>query len=171
MSGVTVFGASYSVYVRIVRLALELKGVPYDLEEVNIFAEDGPPQDHLARHPFAKIPAFRHDDFDLYETAAIVRYVDRAFPGDPLSPPDPRDAARMDQIVSIFDNYAYRGMVWGVYVEAVSKPANGEAPDDRKVAEGLAIAEICRGAVADLAGDGSWLVGRTITLADLYAIR
>ena len=40
---VTVYGAPYSVYVRIVRLALEEKGVAYRLEEVDIFADGGPP--------------------------------------------------------------------------------------------------------------------------------
>ena len=38
-----VFGAAYSVYVRAVRLALVEKGVPYRLEEIDIFAEGGPP--------------------------------------------------------------------------------------------------------------------------------
>ena len=36
MSEVTVYGAPYSTYVRAVRLALEEKGVPYDLVEVGI---------------------------------------------------------------------------------------------------------------------------------------
>ena len=40
-SAVTLFGAEYSVYTRIVRLALEEKGVSYRLEPVDIFAEDG----------------------------------------------------------------------------------------------------------------------------------
>ena len=54
---VIVFGAAYSVYVRIVRLALEEKGVPYRLVEVDIFAKDGPPSDYLERQPFGRIPA------------------------------------------------------------------------------------------------------------------
>ena len=33
---------------------------------------------HLARHPFGKVPAFEHDEFALYETQAIMRYVDEA---------------------------------------------------------------------------------------------
>ncbi len=63
-----VFGAPYSVYLRAVRLALEEKGVPYRLEEIDIFADGGPPKDYLARHPFGRIPAFEHDGFRLYET-------------------------------------------------------------------------------------------------------
>ncbi len=66
-----VFGAAYSVYLRAVRLALEEKGVAYRLEEIDIFAEGGPPADYLARHPFARIPAFEHDGFRHYDTNAI----------------------------------------------------------------------------------------------------
>ena len=53
-----VFGAPYSVYVRAVRLALEEKGVHYELVPIDIFTSEGAPAEHKARHPFGKIPAF-----------------------------------------------------------------------------------------------------------------
>ncbi|HET7883908.1 MAG TPA: glutathione S-transferase N-terminal domain-containing protein [Acetobacteraceae bacterium] len=65
MSQPLVFGATYSVYVRIVRLALAEKRVPYRLHEVDIFAPSGPPADYQGRHPFGRIPAFEHDGFRL----------------------------------------------------------------------------------------------------------
>jgi len=52
-----------------------------DLVEVDVFAETGVPKEHLTRHPFGRIPAFEHNGFHLYETGAIVRYIDDAFPG------------------------------------------------------------------------------------------
>ena len=64
-----VFGASYSVYVRIVRLALAEKEVEYELVPIDIFAQGGPPPGFLDRHPFGRIPAFEHAGFSLYETA------------------------------------------------------------------------------------------------------
>ena len=74
-----VFGADYSVYVRIVRLCLVEKRIEYELTPIDVFAEEGPPQSYLARHPFGRIPAFEHDGFSLYETSAIARYIDEAF--------------------------------------------------------------------------------------------
>ena len=59
MNRVTVFGASYSVYVRIVRLVLEEIGVPYQLVEIDIFAKETLPPDYAERHPFGRIPALR----------------------------------------------------------------------------------------------------------------
>ena len=75
--------------------------------------------EHRARHPFGKIPAFEHDGFRLYEAGAITRYVDEALPGPRLQPEDPRGRARMNQIVSILDSYAYGTLVWDIYVERV----------------------------------------------------
>lgn len=56
---VVVYGAAYSVYVRIVRMALHEKGVPYDLVPVDVFADEGLPASHLARHPFGRNSRFR----------------------------------------------------------------------------------------------------------------
>jgi glutathione S-transferase len=163
-----VYGADYSVYVRIVRLVLEEKGVGYELVPVDAFAPGGPGEDYLRRHPFGRIPAFEHDGFRLYETSAIARYVDEAFDGPMLQPRDPKQRARMNQIVGIADSYLYRTLVWDVYVERVSKPARGEAPDEARIAAALARAETGFKAVVDLMEDRQWMAGETLTLADLW---
>ena len=164
-----VFGAAYSVYLRAVRLALEEKGVPYRLEEVDIFADGGPPEDYLARHPFARIPAFEHDGFRLYETNAISHYVDQAFDGPPLMPGDPRQRARAHQIISILDNYAYRTLVWDVFVERVGVPQGGGTPDESRIAAALPRARTCLAALKALMSDSAYLAGPQLSLADLRA--
>ncbi len=162
------FGAPYSVYVRIVRLVLAEKGVAYDLVPVDIFADGGPPADHLLRHPFGKIPAFAHDGFTLYETGAIARYVDEAFPGPRLQPTGIRERARCNQLIGIADSYAYPDLVWGVYVERVSKPARGVAADEARVASALERSRTCLAAITNLKGKRDWLAGDDLSLADLY---
>ena len=163
------FGAAYSVYVRAARLALAEKGVPYRLVEVDVFAAGGPPPEHLARHPFGRIPAFEHEGFRLYEAGAITRYVDEAFPGPPLQPEAPRARARMNQAIGILDSYAYRTLVWDIFVERVRAPAQGRAPDEARIAAALPKAAVCLQALADLRGDGPWFAGRALSLADLHA--
>jgi glutathione S-transferase len=164
-----VYGAPYSVYVRAARLALEEKGVDYELVPVDIFAPDGPPPEYRARHPFGKIPAFEHAGFRLYEAGAITRYVDEVFAGPSLQPDDPRGRARMSQVISVLDSYAYRTLVWDIYVERVAKPASGAATDEGRVAAALPKAAICLAALSELMGEAPWLAGATISLADLHA--
>ncbi|HTV70773.1 MAG TPA: glutathione S-transferase family protein [Rhizobiaceae bacterium] len=163
------FGASYSVYVRIARLALEEKGVDYELVPVDIFDKDKLPADYAQRHPFLRIPAFEHGTLKLFETAAITQYVDEAFDGLPLQPSDPRKRALMSQAIGMLDAYAYRALVWSVYVERVSKPKQGEASDEARIAAGLQTAETCLAVLARTKGQSLWLVGNDLTLADLHA--
>jgi glutathione S-transferase len=165
----TVFGAAYSVYVRAVRLTLEEKGVPYRLVEIDAFAPGGPPAEYLVRHPFGRIPAFEHGGLALYESGAIERYVDEAFDGPRLQPESAAGRARMNQVIGIIDSYAYRTLVWDIFVERVRAPAQGRVADEARIAAALPKAAICLKALADLAGGGSWIAGATLTLADLHA--
>lgn len=163
------YGARYSVYVRAALMALQEKGVGFDLVEVDIFAAEGPPPGYLGRHPFGRIPAFEHDGFALYETAAITRYVDEAFPGPALQPADARGRARMTQVVGVLDSYAYRPLVWDIYVERVSKPRAGRPSDEALIATALPRAGLCLDVLEGFLGDGPWLAGDALSLADLHA--
>ncbi|MDQ0511266.1 glutathione S-transferase [Angulomicrobium amanitiforme] len=163
-----VFGAAYSVYVRIARLALAEKGIEHELVPVDVFAAEGVPPGYLDRQPFGRIPAFEHGDFTLYETAAIVRYVDEAFDGPSLQPVDLRQRARCNQILSIADAYAYPSLVWGIYVERVARPAEGVAANEARIAAALPRARTCLAAMYDLMGGNVWLAGAALSLADLY---
>src|SRR5258708_25704848 len=99
-----VYGPAMSTYVWSARLALAEKGVTHELVDVPFGTHrDGP---HLSRQPFAKVPAFEHDSFALYETQAIMRYVDERFAGTPLQPEDVHEWSRMNQIIGIVDAYA-----------------------------------------------------------------
>ncbi|MGH6932928.1 MAG: glutathione S-transferase family protein [Dongiaceae bacterium] len=169
MAAPTVFGPAYSTYTRTVRLALEEKGVDYKLEEVNILAGEGQQPVHLARQPFGKVPALGHDGFMLYETAAIGRYVDDAFPGPKLQPGDAKRRARMTQIFSVIDSYAYPNVIGKVVWQRLVTPLLGGTPDDKIVAEAMPQVEKSAAALESLAdGAGPFLCGAEINLADLH---
>ncbi|RUV69178.1 glutathione S-transferase family protein, partial [Mesorhizobium sp. M5C.F.Cr.IN.023.01.1.1] len=165
MAKPVVYGADYSVYVRIVRLVLEEKGIDYELVPVDIFAADGIPGWYFDHHPFGRIPAFEHDGFRLYETSAIARYVDEAFDGPALQPVEVQPRATMNQIIGLLDAYAYRAMVWDVAVERLEKTV----PDEALIAAGLRQARTALQALSSLKAEGPWLLGEELTLAELHA--
>ena len=169
MHCVVLFGLERSVYTRIARLALEEKRVPYTLHEVEIFGRQGVPAEHLRRHPFGRIPVLQHGTFVLYETAAITCYVDEAFAGPPLQPSAPAQRARMNQIVGILDSYAYRPMVWGVFVQRVRIPSSGGTADEAEIGRALAGAATCLAALEKIVDPRPFLVSEDISLADLHA--
>ena len=162
-----VHGYRYSVYVRIVRLVLAEKGLDYEQAEVNPFAAEIPAE-YLALHPFGRVPTLVHDGFALYETGAITRYIDRAFPGPALQPADPKWCARMDQIVGVVDAYAYWPLVRQVFVHDVVRPHMGMAGDGVELEKGLAASAKALDALETLAAAEPWLTGPDISLADLH---
>jgi glutathione S-transferase len=164
---VVLHGYHYSVYVRIARLTLAEKGVAYERVEVDPFAPDVP-RAYLAMHPFRRVPALVHDDFTLYETGAITRYVDETFPGPRLQPEAPRERARMTQIVSIVDAYAYWPMVRQVFSHSVLRPRVGEPVDLFEIGRGLEGSARALGALEALAAAGAFLIGDQLSLADLH---
>lgn len=163
------FGADYSVYVRIARMALIEKGVDHRLVSIDAFSEEGLPDWYLAIHPFGKIPAFEHHGFRLFETAAITRYVDEAFEGPPLQLLDAPERAVMNQIIGMLDAYAYRTLVWDIYVERIARPRDGKTSDEAKIAAALPAAERCLSAITRAKRPGQWLLGDQLSLADLHA--
>jgi len=108
MSEFTVHTVPGSPFARAVLATLEEKGARYRLAPLAPNASKSP--EHLARHPFGRVPAFEHDGFALYETQAILRYLDRVLPQPALTPADPRRAARMDQVMNINDWYLFHGV-------------------------------------------------------------
>lgn len=169
MASIKLLGLRISVYTRIARLALEEKKVDYELEEVDVFADTGPPADYLERNPFGTIPCLVYGEFSLYETSAICRYLDEMFMGMPLQPVEPAPRARMNQIISVLDSYTYRPMVWDVYVQRIVVPGSGGRADEALIASALPTIKKVLQQIDLWRGDSDFLVGDAITLADLFA--
>lgn len=160
-----VYGPAGSTYVWSTRLALAEKGVSHDLVELN-FEEMKSPA-HLARHPFGKVPAFEHDGFLLYETQAIMRYVDEAFPASPLQPIELHPFARMNQIMGIVDSYGWASIAFGIAFQRLVAPRLGRPTDEATIAKSIPQAKLCLAEFDRIAGDDEFLAGDRVSLADL----
>ncbi|MDC6171169.1 glutathione S-transferase family protein [Paucibacter sp. XJ19-41] len=168
-TGINLYGLSRSVYTRIARLTLEEKSVAYQLTETEIFGPGGVPPEHLARHPFGRIPVLVCGAISLYETAAICRYVDEAYEGPALQPTNPVVRARVAQIIGILDSYFYRPAVWGVFVERIGRPLQGKLPDEKVIDAALPQVRTALNALCALQQGAPYLAGEALTLADLHA--
>ena len=160
-----VYGPAGSTYVWSARLALAEKGVAHELVEVPVGAHREEP--HLSRHPFAKVPAFEHDGFALYETQAILRYIDEGFPVAPLQPTDLHEFARMNQIMGIVDAYAWPSIAGGILVNRLLNPRLGLPVDEAAIAAAVPEVRLCLSEFARLMGERPFMAGERISLADL----
>jgi glutathione S-transferase len=168
MSEPILYGFPRSTFVNIVRLILTHKDVAYgfhDLEPVMGKAE------HLALHPFDRVPILKHGDFTVYETSAIVTYVDEAFPGQRLTPQDVRARGRMNQWISAVNSYYYPYMIYHVTHERIVFPELGIATDEKVVAHALPKVELGLGVLERELSDGrDYLLGSELSIADFYLL-
>ena len=168
MSDVTVFGFQHSTYVNVVRHILIEKGVAFRFHDTEdeVFTPE-----HLARHPFGRVPVLQHGDFLLYETSAITAYIDEVFDGPKLTPADPRHRARMNQWISAVNNYYYPYMIYHVSHERNVFPQLGIAPDETVVAHALPKIETALQVIErELSHGKEYLLGPELTLADFYML-
>ena len=127
----TLYYGSGSPYAWRAQLALEQKALPYDLKVLSFSAGDTRKPEFIALNPRHQVPTIVDGDFVLYESNAIVEYLDEAYPGrgSPLFPGDARGRAIVRRLISEIDNY---------YVKAADPlldQAFWKKPEERDVAK------------------------------------
>ena len=165
MEEFVIYGVPGSPFVRAVLLDLEEKGLSWRLRPLGPGEARGP--EHLARHPFGRIPVVDHGDFRLYETQAVLRHVERVHPRPSLVPADPQRAARMDQLMGVNDWYLMAHVGVPIMFPRVVAPRIGFPADASAVADAVPRAKVCIDEIARLHGGQPFLTGDTLSLADL----
>jgi glutathione S-transferase len=169
MTPIIVHGVPGSPYVRKPLLVCEEKGAPYRLAAMAFGSGAHKAPDYLAMNPFGRLPTIEHGDFVLYEAQAIGRYIDRVFDGPSLTPADPRQAARMDQVLNIVDWYVMPSISAGIGFNRIVKPKFGMEPDEAAVEAALPLARTCVAALEDILAGKPYFAGEAVSLADLFA--
>lgn len=159
----TVIGTPRSTYVRTVRMALAEKGLKYTYDPA---APHTPPVDAIS--PYGRVPVFRDGETALFETSAIVRYLDETFDGTPILAPNARLRAQMEQWVSMINCHGYDAMVRRYVLQYVFPKGEGGAPDRKTIDAALPEIEQLLGILDKAYGKRNFLVGDTVTVADLF---
>ena len=166
MSEFVIHGHPASPFLRSVTATCEEKQVPYRIARI----EPGEMRGEAYRklHPFGRIPVLEHGDFRLYETQAILRYIDALVPKPALQPTDAKTAARMNQIIGINDWYLFPMVARIIVFQRLVGPALlGLTPDEAAIAAAVPDAKLCLGELNRLLGAQAFLAGEQLTLADL----
>lgn len=153
---IKIHGVPFSTFTRTVRMAASEKGIDYELVPAM-------PSQLGALNPFSKIPVMVHGDFALYESPAIVRYLDRSFAGPRLWPDDPQGAALCDQWISaVCDSLVNSALRYiASRLGFLPVPAEMQASYLDKTREVVPAFDARLGASA-------YLAGRDLTAADLF---
>jgi glutathione S-transferase len=166
MSEFIVHSLAGSPFGRSVLATLEEKGAHYRMVPVATGGLKTEP--HISRHPFGRIPVLEHDGFLLYETQAILRYLDRVIPAPSLTPAEARVAARMDQVMNVSDWYLFQGVGNVILFQRIIGPRLLGLPTDLEAINSvMPKAHTVFDELARLLAGQDYLAGNCLTLADL----
>ena len=162
----TLYGNPGSTCTRKVLTLLAERNAEHTFVNVDLGAGEHKQPAHIARQPFGQVPAIDHDGFELYESRAILRYLDEVLPGERLTPNTARARGLMEQWISVeTSNFTPHAMK--IIYQAVFGRWRGAAPDMAKIAEGReAVAKTLEVLETQLTRT-PYLVGEQFTLADI----
>ncbi len=167
MSEMVLWGFDASTYVRTIKMLMAEKGfTAFKQVPLNVLAGEPKQPEHLARHPFGKVPVLDHDGMRILETSAIARYLNDILPGPSLVPATPKDRARMDMVIGLIDSYGYGGLIGGVAAYHLFPDFVGGKNDAMRAA-GLETSRKVLELAMAAKGDSPFIAGE-LSLADLY---
>lgn len=92
-----------STYSRRVLIALDEKGIEHELVTIDMAARKHRDPAYLAFNPYGRVPALEEGGFVLYESNAILNYLEATHPEPPLVPRDARGRAHVDMHMKLCD--------------------------------------------------------------------
>ena len=173
MAEIELHGPANSSFVCAARVALEEKGVVYQLVEPDILRTRGFRLADLLRYLAAQQPRLVEDGFVLYDAESILRYVDEAFEGPALQPADPKARALMVEIQGIIREHLHPAAIGKIATQRLFAPFLGSPADLQQVEQAVqpmtdALIAIEQLSISAHDGERSeLLIGPQISLADV----
>jgi glutathione S-transferase len=160
------YGHPLSPCTRKVKMTLAEKSAEAEFFLVDLFKGEHRSGAHLARQPFGVIPALEDDGFVLFESRAIIRYLDTRLGGPSLVPSTPWEAGRMAQWLSVDQSYV-APHTRTLAIERVAKSHEGTASDDEAVRGAEASLRRALDVIEGALETSAYLAGPTFSLADV----
>ena len=161
-----IYGSSLSPYVRKVLAFAGEKRIEFDLQPTG-FPNHSP--EYLEASPFRKMPAMRDGDYALADSSAIVHYLEAKHPDPALIPADPRLRGKTVWYEEFADTIL---IACGakIFFNRIVAPRFMGRPGDLEAAEQAELNDlppILDYLEKTVPGDGGYLVGDALTLADI----
>jgi len=116
---VRIVGGYISPYVRKVLVALDLKGIPYEIDPIVPFFGD---DRFSAMSPLRRIPVLIDDSVTLCDSTVICEYLDDRHPERPLHPSTAADRARARWLEEYADSRMGDVFIWQLFNQVVIRP-------------------------------------------------
>lgn len=162
-----VYGHPWSINTRKTLFTLAEKGHETELILVMLPKGEQKRPEHIALHPFGKVPVLNDDGFVLYEARAINQYLDRVLQGPTLTPSNAKEQARMEQWINVADAY-FVPFAHQMIVELLFRPFLGGEQNTQAISAGRAGIQHPLDTIDTALGKSPYLAGETFSLADIH---
>jgi glutathione S-transferase len=161
------YGHPWSLSTRKILMTLAEKGHRAELIVVMIPKGEQRAPEHVARHPFAKVPVIDDDGFVLYEARAITWYLDHKLSGPKLIPQDLRAGARLEQWINVADSY-FIPHARPFILETMFRRYLGGEQDLQLIAASRAAMQLALDQADAWLTTNAYFAGTTFSLADIH---
>jgi glutathione S-transferase len=158
MSNLQLYFAKASTFSQRTRVVLLEKGIDFTSIEIDLQHK---PETFTKISRYGKVPALKHGDTEIYESAIINEYLDEVFPEPALLPRDPAAKA----VARIWIDYANTRLA-----PAFNKLLRGKDIQEQEQGRReflAALLEIEQEGLGKLAGNGSYWLGENFSLVDI----
>jgi glutathione S-transferase len=129
---VRIVGSYLSPYVRKVLVALDLKGVPYEIDPIVPFFGD----DRFSRaSPIRRVPVLIDDRVTLPDSSVICQYLEERWPEPAVYPRDVAERAQARWLEEYADSRLGEVLIWGLFNQVAINPFVWGTPTDAAVVE------------------------------------
>jgi glutathione S-transferase len=159
---IEVYYAAPSLYGRKVLAVLEEKGLDYEIKAMSFATEDHKKPEYTKLNPNGEIPTIVDDGMVIYESTAIIEYLNDEYPEPPLLPEDSYGRARVRMVEDYCDLHFYKAL-FHCLIKGKIQGQPLEDADKAPVAAALKRLE-------DYLGKQNYIAGDQVSLADFAAL-
>jgi glutathione S-transferase len=161
----TIHGVNASPFVRKVRIAMEEKGLAYELEPVMPI---GVSEEFKKLSPLGKIPVYQDGDYVLPDSSCIIAYLEHLHPEPPLYPSDAQEYGHALFLEEYADTRLVEALSPVFFQRVVRSKIMKQEPDESLVKEALAERiPLLFDFLETKVGDGDGIVGGRFSIADI----
>ncbi len=158
MSNIQLYFTKGSTFSQRTRVVLLEKGIDFTPIEIDL---ENKPDWFTQISRYGKVPAIKHGNVEIYESAIINEYLDEVFPEPPLLPHDPAVKA----IARIWIDYANTRLVPAFNKFLRSKDIQSQEQGRREFQEALLYIE--QEGLGNQSSNDSYWLGNTLSLVDI----
>lgn len=144
-------------------LALEYKGLPYTSHLVQFANQEHKSPQMLSMNPRGRVPVLKDGDYVCFESLAIIEYLDRKYPQQPLFGESPEMAGTVMRVICEYQGYVeshIQAIIYAILFQGV------EAHLD-EIARAMHIVAGEARTIEKRLAQSSWLVGEGFSAADI----